>query len=229
MSHACPLTDEAIAFSLRQMTADQEQRFREHIGACAACRLKLAEMDETLNLLPLSVTQVSPPPDLKRRVMARIAASPRRKRRFAVPVWAAAAVAALALGSYSLLRIQSLQDRLSGYEQAAPIERSYSMIGTREAPTATGRVLVAREGGGTRITLHASGLPPLASGQTYHLWLVKDGQRKCGGVFLVDAAGRGGLANWLPDAVEFDALGVTLEPDAQGIQPRGPKVMGSSI
>jgi len=29
--------------------------------------------------------------------------------------------------------------------------------------------------------------------------------------------------------VEYDALGITKEPDPLGQQPRGPKVMGNSI
>lgn len=79
-----------------------------------------------------------------------------------------------------------------------------------------------------RITLEGQGLAPLAPGEVYQLWLIKDGKRTSGGIFVVDAAGKGGMSTRLPGEAPFDALGVTREPDAFGEQPRGPKVMGST-
>lgn len=229
--HACPLADEAIAYCLQQMTADEARAYQAHLDTCLACRLKYQEVLETLDLLPLAVPQTAPPPDLKRRIMKQVAAeaktTPARKGRWSLPVWAAAAVIALALGSYSLLQIQALQQRLEGFKQAAPVERTVQLQGTDKAPNASGRVVVAREGGGTRIALQAQGLPSLQAGEAYQLWLIKDGKRRSGGLFVVDATGAGGVATWLPDTAEFDGLGITREPDVLGQQPRGPKVMGS--
>lgn len=229
--HACPRSDEAIAFSLRQMTAEEERTYQAHLDACLTCRLKLQEVADTLDLLPLAVPDAAPPPGLKAKVMAGVAAAtsekPARTRRWSLPVWAAAAVLAFAFGSYSLLRIQEMQQRLAGLEQAAPVERAVMLQGTDGAPAATGRVVLAREGSGTRLVLQAQGLPPLQSGEAYQLWLIRDGKRRSGGVFVVDATGTGGVATWLPDQAPFDALGITREPDALGQLPRGPKVMGS--
>jgi len=229
--HTCPHADEAIAYSLRQMTADETRAYETHLASCLACRLKLEEVTATLDLLPLAVPDAAPPPTLKAKVMEQVAAEPKASRtaprRWSLPVWAAAAVIALAFGTYSLVRIQVLQERLASMERAAPVERAVSLRGTESAPAATGRFVMAREGNMTRIAMEAEGLPPLQSGEAYQLWLIKDGQRRSGGVFVVDAIGCGGVAIWLPDAVEFDALGITREPDPLGLQPRGPKMMGS--
>ena len=229
--HACPLAHEAIPYTLRQLTAEEQRAYETHLASCLACRLKLQEVADTLDLLPLAAPDAAPPPDLKLRVLQRVAqaakVTPARSRRWNLPVWAAAAVVALAVGSYSLMRIYGLQERLAGFEHSAPVERTVKMQGTDGAPSAMGRVVVAREGSGTRIALQAQGLPPLQAGEAYQLWLVKDGKRRSGGVFVVDATGTGGVASWLPDHAEFDALGITREPDALGQQPRGPKVMGS--
>jgi hypothetical protein len=215
------------------MTADEDRAYRAHVEVCLACRLKVQELTETLDLLPLAVAPVAPPPALKGRIMQAVAqdakAAPARVRRWVVPVWAAAAVVALAVGSYSLVRIQTLQDRLTGFEQAASLERTVSMQGTDGAPGASGRLVLAREGSGTRIALQTEGLPPLKPGEAYQLWLIKDGKRRSGGVFVVDGLGCGGVATWFPEAVEFDALGITREPDPLGQQPRGPKMMGNSV
>lgn len=231
--HACPLVDEASAFSLRLMTADEERSYRAHLEVCLACQLKVQEVAEVLDLLPMAVAPAAPPPALKGRVLQAVAqeakAAPARSRRWVAPVWAAAAVVALAVGTYSLVRIQTLQDRLMGFEQAASLERTVSMRGTDGAPGASGRLVYAREGSGTRIALQVEGLPPLQPGEAYQLWLIKDGKRQSGGVFVVDGLGCGGVARWFPERVEFEALGITKEPDPLGQQPRGPKVMGNSI
>ncbi|HYG57992.1 MAG TPA: anti-sigma factor [Symbiobacteriaceae bacterium] len=229
---ACPRVDEAILYSLRQMPSGEEQAFAAHLDTCLACRLKLQEIQETLDILPLTVGTVEPPPGLRDQVLARVAAEAaagaQQKRRRLPPVWAAAAVLALGLGIYSLVGLQGLQERLAGFQQAVPhVERSVGMLGTENAPGAVARVLVAYESTGTRISLQAQGMPPLESGQAYQLWLIKDGQRRSGGVFVVDASGTGGVATWLPDRAEFDALGITREPDALGQQPRGIKMLSS--
>lgn len=231
--HACPLAEEATAYRLHLMTPDEDRAYRAHLEVCLACRLKVQEVSETLDLLPLTVTPLAPPPALRGKIMKAVAeeakAAPGRARRWFVPVWAAAAVVALAVGTYSLVRIQTLQDRLMGFEQAASLERTISMRGTDGAPGATGRLVYAREGSGTRIALQVEGLPPLQPGEAYQLWLIKDGKRQSGGVFVVDGLGCGGVARWFPENVDFDALGITKEPDSLGVQPRGPKVMGNSI
>lgn len=228
----CPRTDDAIAYVFHQLSGADLSSFTEHLSACPACRLKLTEVGDTVDLLAFAVPQVSPAPDLKQKVVARVAREAARTRpawrRFITPVASAAAVFALVLGGWSLLEVQGLRQRLSAYENVAPIQRSVAMVGTETAPGAAGRVVVRREGAGTRVELEASGLPQLEPGQAYQLWLVKDGKRTSGGVFVIDATGKGGVVTWLPGSVDFDALGVTREPDAYGLQPRGQKVLGSS-
>jgi hypothetical protein len=230
--YACPHTDEAISYSLRQMTRDEEQRYQAHIAACPPCRLKLCEVAETLELLPLAVPAVEPPPQLRAKLLERIKSEPRQtaapKKRRHLPAWGAAAAAvALIAGSYGVLRVAVVP--IPGVQQAAATERTVSLVGTQNAQTASGKVLVVRERDNTtRISLHAEGLPPLSAGEAYQLWLVKDGKRSSGGVFVIDAHGQGGCATWLTTDSDFDTLGVTREPDALGLQPRGPKVMGST-
>lgn len=231
----CPNVELAVALSLRQISSEEERAYRAHLATCVTCRLKLAEIRETLELLPLTLPPAPVPPDLKARVVSAVrrevsasARSQEAKRRWALPLSAGVAAIALVVGAYSLLQVSGLQERFTGFEQAAPVERRVTLTGTPEAPAASGRVMVARVGGGTRITLQAQGLPPLRPGEAYQLWLIKDGIRTNGGVFVVDATGKGGVATWLPDPVEFDALGITREPDALGQEPRGTKVMGSA-
>jgi anti-sigma-K factor RskA len=229
---ACPLIDEAVAYCLQQMTHEEARAYQAHLAACLSCRLKVQEIADTVDLLPLAAPPATPPAGLKARLMARLATEaqpprPEGRRRWLLPVWAAAAVVALTLGISAMLSIRGLERQLAGFQQAAPVERTVALQGTPNAPGASGRVLVAREGSGMRIALQAQGLPPLKSGEAYQLWLIKDGKRRSGGVFIIDGTGCGGVATWFPDNAEFDALGITKEPDPLGQAPRGPKVMGS--
>lgn len=226
----CPRIDDAVALAFHQLSGAELASFQEHLDNCPACRLKLAEVGETVDLLAFAAPQVTPPPDLKEKVVRRVEGEAKGSRpvwrRLAVPAAAVAAVLALALGTYSTLELLQLRQKMA--EIVAPVQRSYALAGTEHAPSASAQLVVSREGGGTRVELQAGGLPQLAPGQAYQLWLIKDGKRTSGGVFVIDATGRGGVVTWLPGTVQFDALGVTREPDAYGLQPRGMKVLGST-
>lgn len=235
MSH-CPRVDEAILLHLRQLTPNEERAYEDHLKGCLACRLKSAEIADTLDLLPLAAPAVVPPPDLKGKVMARIsavdAATPARqagfRRRWLVPAGVAAAVLALVVGSYALVKIQTLQQQLAALQRpVSAVERDVAMVGTADAPGATGRLVAAREGGGTRITLQTKGLPALDPGEVYQVWLIRDGKSKSAGLFVVDGTGNGAMSTWLPEGVQFDTVGITCEPDAFGPEPRGDRMMHS--
>lgn len=235
----CERLDEVITYALHQLTPAEAAEIRTHIAGCAACQLKLCEFQEMIGLLGLAASPATPPAGLRRAVLDRVAAeassSPRSQgrrlalRRWGTPIWAAAVVAALAVGLYALMRVEGLQQRIAGFQQATRLEQAYAMVGvSKEMPGAAARVVVVREGAGTRVTIEGQGLRPLPPGQVYQLWLIKDGKRLSGGVFVVDGEGRGGGTAWLSGEVAFDALGVTQEPDAFGDKPRGPKVLGSA-
>lgn len=227
---ACHHLDDVIAYAFDQLSPAQESALKAHLATCSACRLKLNEIMDTVDHLGLTVPPVTPPAGLREKVISRFAeevAQTRTKRSWITPSLAmAAAVVAIALGSYSVLRVKVLQERIAGFMQATRVEQSVTLKGVGNPASA--RVVFAREGVGLRITLEGQGLALLAPGEVYQLWLIKDGKRTSGGVFVVDATGKGGMSTWLPGDAPFDALGVTREPDAFGNQPRGPKVMGST-
>lgn len=232
----CPRVDDVIVYSLRQMSGAEAIQLKAHLDGCASCRLKLSEVEETVGLLPLASPQVSPPPGLRARVVGEVereAAEANRRResrrRWSQLAWVgAASLLAVLLGGYSLLQVEGLRERLNAFAPVAAAEQVVTLVGTEAAPQASGRMLVAREGTGARISLQVQGLPALQGGQAYQLWLVKNGQRTNGGVFVVDATGKGGLATSLPVDLAWDYCGVTLEPDAFGTQPRGKRMMAST-
>jgi hypothetical protein len=233
---ACPEADQAMAYTLQQMQPDVHRTYLAHTVGCLACQMLLTEVSETLAFMAYAAPDNPPPASLREKVLVRIAAEGhkdlqnKRRSRRTLLLWAAAGAAAIALsiGTYALLQVDRLQHQWSGFQRAAPLERSVSLTGTERAPAASGLVLITPEGKSTRVVIQARGLPPLQTGEAYQLWLIKDGTRTNGGVFIVDGLGTGSIVTWLPADVTFDAMGVTREPDAFGTQPRGQKVLGSS-
>lgn len=98
----------------------------------------------------------------------------------------------------------------------------------KSMPEANGTGWLTRQGNSERLTLQMNGLALTSGEEAYQVWLIKDGKRHNGGTFRVDEQGRGVLTLELrPDETAFEAVGITLEPDAGGTQPRGKKVLGT--
>jgi hypothetical protein len=72
-----------------------------------------------------------------------------------------------------------------------------------------------------------SGLPATQGSESYQMWMTNAGKRWSCGTFQVGKEGAGLLLYTLKKDAHFDSIGVTLEPDAAGKQPRGRKVFGS--
>ena len=72
------------------------------------------------------------------------------------------------------------------------------------------------------VVFTASGMPPLAPGQSYHLWLVPDASPVSGGELPLDEEGRIAAVVTLPEGVtEPVPMAVTAEPAGGGSTPTG--------
>jgi len=100
----------------------------------------------------------------------------------------------------------------------APQSQAFSITGTQQKPGAHGQFIVDT-GTGSSI-LVVSGLEPLAAGQTYEFWLIKDSTAVPSGLFTVDQQGRAILQ--VPQnsaAPAYNAIGVSIEPQGGSSQP----------
>ena len=87
------------------------------------------------------------------------------------------------------------------------------------APDARARVFWSAAEG---VIFTASGMPPLAPGQSYHLWLVPDASPVSGGELPLDEAGRIAAVVTLPEGVtEPVPMAVTAEPSGGVQTPTG--------
>ncbi|MCL2419977.1 MAG: anti-sigma factor [Conexibacteraceae bacterium] len=70
---------DAAAYALHALEADEARAFEEHLAACRSCQDELASFREAVAALPTAAPTLTPPPELKRRVMADVTADARAR------------------------------------------------------------------------------------------------------------------------------------------------------
>jgi anti-sigma-K factor RskA len=102
---------------------------------------------------------------------------------------------------------------------AAPDAQQIVLGNQPNAPDARARVYWSLAEG---VVFTASGLPPLAPGRSYHLWLVPDADPLSGGELPMDEAGGIAAVVTLPEGVtEPVPMAVTVEPSGGVEMPTG--------
>jgi anti-sigma-K factor RskA len=215
------------AYAVDALDGAERERFERHLSRCQSCDHEVRGMQETATRFALAVTRV-PPARLKAAVLASAAQTrqhppvmdvdplpeprPRWRPRLAVTVAAVASAIVIALGvtlgvQHSELDQARTQQRAVAAVLNAPGAR---LVTERTALGGTATVVVAAQLG--KMVFISSGLPALADGRVYQLWLMQpDGGAISAG--LVPGASGGQTApvlaaGWMPG----DQVGVTVEP-----------------
>ena len=220
------------AYALDALNADDERAFEEHLRHCEPCRLEVATMLETAADLAHLAPATRPSDALRVRILERARAERGNvvplRRRWAIPVAAAAAVAACAaigLGVWATMLSHSLTartDALRGRDQALAI---LATPGARQIPLASGALLAVAPTG--RAALVASSLRSPPNGRTYEAWVVAGGAPPEPAGLFTTRDGRGTLV--LTRLVERGArVAVTVEPARGSPQPTGRLVFRST-
>jgi anti-sigma-K factor RskA len=256
-------------YALGALSDADRRALESHLDGCAECAREVRELAVVAGGLALAVPQVDPPAALRERVLRaatqddlsppRVARmEPPAPRPSALPSWlaAAAAIAAVALGLYSL----SLRERVGRLEEQlreanvraegaqrelqiartggsnsrqialvldAPDVRAIDLVGQKGAPTATGRAYWSRSRG---LVFTASNLPAPSVGRQYQLWVIPQGSSTPLSAGMLDLEG-GGLAMALVDsstAARVGTVAVTLEPVGGVPQPTSDPVLVGS-
>lgn len=220
-----------------------------HLPGCAVCRAEVNAYFEVADQLALSATPHTPPPGLRDRILRQVAEVPvveaapvvptapparRRVQRVAEqsreregffrrlfsarPMVLAVAVMAVLLVALAGLLWREMSPA------AGDNMRIVRLQGTEDAPSVQGYLMVFEdEPYGTLVVEHA---PPLDYEYQYQLWLVKDGKRTSGGVFSVYDDGYGVLQVHADYPLnEYQAFGVTVEPEGGSYEPTGKRVL----
>ncbi|MED4780154.1 anti-sigma factor [Brevibacillus choshinensis] len=247
----CSLSDELVAYVIGECTQKVNLLIDDHLAACPFCRQEVNELREAWALIPFQLSyqpeNVDVPVDLKTEVMNAIF-EPKEKPDTAqvlpwyqqigkrLVTWPPApyrfvmAGLAIALAGVIWNNIQ-LQQQLAAHDsfQPAQVVQSYTLLAPLNAPTsAKGTAWMYEQGSKKTLVLHLQGLSSTQGAEAYQVWLIHDGKRQNAGVFRVNHQGTGVLTYDIQDpSLSFEAIGITLEPDADGTQPRGKKVLGT--
>lgn len=179
--------------------AGQAGRDHTHVAGCAACRALLKDLDAGRAALADPALWEEPSPELGRQVEALVMAVPPagiapRKKRWQVPVTAAAVVATV-IASAGILATRRP-------------DWTIEIAGTELAPEAVAIASGWNAPTGTRIVLDVDGLEPAPPGQHYELWFTRDSVHISAGTFT----GPGTVEMWAGVArSDYPRLWVTLE------------------
>ena len=252
MSHDA-WAEQADVYALGALDSTELAQFEAHLATgCATCAERIRETREALTLLPRSLPTVAPPPALRARVLASIAAERpaagapvalqaerRRGRGLWWAGWAglAAAAALLLVVNTQLSKtrqeVRTLEDRLATLQtELAQREETLRFLSDPNVryvslaglkPTPEASAWLLWNATTRQGLLLARGLPAPPAGHAYELWALAGARPVPAGVFGVDPSGRALLRlPQLPADQSFDAFAVTLEPAGGVPAPTGP-------
>jgi anti-sigma-K factor RskA len=247
MSDHEELESSVAAWVLGALDADEAASIRVHVDGCATCQQTAVRLRRAAAALPLEVEEISPPARLRERVYTAAAAArastvpsaPARKR--VVPVrgrWkpadsfpfgrvpallaAASVVLALLIG----LAAGNVIGRNSNPPAVAQVAR-YQLVGHGTLAGAHGTVVNLKAEGVALVDF--SGLPPLAKGKVYELWLITPGGHPdSAAVFVPDANGGKVVLVGLP-LTGYSQMAVTAEdaPNGSPAPSQQPELYGN--
>jgi anti-sigma-K factor RskA len=245
-----PYRENLAAYALGALEAEEVSALEAHLATCPDCQSELAEYQSITSGLLHSIPPQAPPARLRSNLIKRLSAPPSRNSKpFAnpfkrVPVWQVASTLALlfllALNIFSSLQIRALQQQQTALaERLSQDQTAIAMLAypsTRalpvraDAPNIAGSMLVDKEKRVAVLVLW--NLPPVEAGQTYQVWLIDSaGERISGGLFKPEPDQRYTTTTiWSPQSFEqYEAIGVTVEPEGGSEGPTGPRILGVDL
>jgi anti-sigma-K factor RskA len=182
----------SAAYALDALDTDEREAFSRHLAQCAECREAVAAFQDVAADLAYDADAPPPPPALRDRILAEarsdgasVVALPRR--RWALPLAAAAAVAAgvaaLALSFWAADLSQELDDQRAAAHLSEEAVAVLADPDTRRiALEGADGVLVLDEEAGTG-WLVVRGLESAPEAMTYEAWVIEDGEALPAGLF----------------------------------------------
>jgi anti-sigma factor RsiW len=211
------LHDLTAAYALDALDPEDAREYEAHLARCERCRDELATLSEAAGALAYATDAPLPPPELRARILQQA----RRERpnvvplrpRWAVPVAAAAAVAAcaaIALGIWAASLSNKLDRRTAALEQQARVSAILGDPRAQHSSSSDNRgTLVVAPSGEAVLVLNRLGRPP--AGRTYEAWIAGGARPEPAGTF--DGGGDVSLVLLGRRVPRGAAVLLTVEPD----------------
>ena len=222
--------DDLAAYLLDALGADETREFEHHLATCGRCQAQERWLRGSVDMLPSSVEQLTPPPELRERLMETVRReaaedsrefdAPQRARRWAVPFSLRPAMAVAGVLVVLAAGIVGYAIGTGGGDDTATIE-------AEATPQAPRGVRATLERDGDRGTLRVEGLPQKRD-SVYEVWLARKGRFEPSSLLQVDSNGSGAAA--IADGLEeADEVLVTLEPPGGSAQPTSDPLLRAPV
>jgi anti-sigma-K factor RskA len=232
--------DAVGAYLLGALDPDESAAFEEHLAGCEECRRDVQHLKVAADALPVSVPLVSPPAELKRRIMAVVEseaellaaageradrpearpAAAERRRRPPLLDWLFRPAVALACALVLLAGGGLAGVLLSGGDEGRTV------VATTQSPGADVRLEIHDDGA----TLVARDMPAPPSGRIYQVWLKRPGRDPEPTSVLWSTRHDGSAEVAVPGSLEgIEAVLVTHEPPGGSDEPSVPPVITAPI
>lgn len=224
------------------LTPDERARYEDHLVRCAECREEVAGFHDTAALLA-AATAATPPPDVRARVLAQVAATRQdpptvepdtvvpisRLAGRRVPRWLIAAAAMLLVlgGIGVLLAVRGAGSTSEAEQVAAVLARADARVITLKGEDRAPLKLVwsPSRGEGALLT---DDLAAIDDAETYELWAIADGKPAQVTLFRPDERGVV-RSHFTTDLRRAEAVGVTVEPAGGSDAPTTPIVLSATV
>jgi hypothetical protein len=241
-----------LSYMTGECSEFERAAFERHLRSCASCREELQELRLVWDALPFEMDELEAPADLKNEVMHAIRVMPLDKSHLKKQMimqepkparnyfnkygWIAAILIGVIIGGLWSNTFFKKPVILVGGQlnQPAEVLRTFELKAfDASMPSAKGTAWVLKHGDTNNVVVNLTGLKKTKGDWTYQVWLIRNAsdntkKRYNCGTMNVDDNGNGVLTYYISAKnIGFDAVGVTLEADANGQQPRGKKVLGS--
>lgn len=239
MSERHDQTESVAAYLLGALDEHECESFDAHLAGCVLCHDEVERLRLAVDMLPASAPAMTPPPELKHRVMAVVqreavllqaAQAPgevRARRRGAAwrgrlslgPLGLATATAAVAIAVFAGFELRDVTRDTETRTTAARVDGA-------KAPGA--RAWIERADGAA--TLRMRGMPQPPRGRIYQVWLARDGAapRPTDALFTVTTSGSATVE--IPGELgRVDAVLVTHEPLGGSRAPTRAPVISATL
>jgi anti-sigma-K factor RskA len=219
----CPHRDDAGPWVLHALADEDARAFAEHLRGCDECRREVAELQVVADALPMAAPQVSPPPELKGRIMDVVRSEAERAPRARRRLWPTLRLRPLpAVG----LACAILAVGIAGGVLVSSGGGGGAQTFQAQAPRGADVTVRVEDG---RASLDVRGMPAPPPGRGYHVWLARgNGRPRPTHALWVPRQGRATVD--VPERVgDADTVMVTAEPMGGSDAPTSAPVVRASI